>query len=65
MVLEEADDAAVLSRGGELSLEARVQGDGVRPVQLRSRRIGRRLRALPSRYRRNLCGQNEHAQASE
>jgi len=65
MLLEETDDVAVLPRGGELALEARLQGDGRLLRSLRSRRIGRRLRALPFRYRRDLCRQNEHAQANE
>jgi hypothetical protein len=42
VVLEEADDAAVLARGSELLLETRVQGNGTRPRPRRSRRIGRR-----------------------
>jgi len=65
MVLEETDDGAVPPRSRELVLEPRLQGNGRLRRTLRSRRIGRRLRALPFRYRRDLCGQNEHAQANE
>jgi hypothetical protein len=65
MLLEETNDGAVLPRSRELALETRLQGDGRLLPAFRLRRIGRRLRALPFRYRRDLCCQNEHAQANE
>jgi hypothetical protein len=65
VVLEEPDDRAVLSRSGEFPLEARLQGDCRLLRSRRSRRLIRRLRALPFRYRRDLCRQDEHAQANE
>ena len=48
-----------------LALEARLQGDSRLLRSRRSRRLSRRLSALPFRYRRDLCRQNEHAQANE
>ncbi len=65
VVLEEPDDRAVLSRCSELPLETHLQGDCRLLRSRRSRRLGRRLRDLPFRYRRDLCRQNEHAQANE
>ncbi len=65
MALEKADDAAMLLRRFQLVLEARLQGDGRLNRPRCSRRVGRALRTLPFRYRRNLCRQNEDAQANE
>ncbi len=65
MVLEKANDAAMLPRRCELALEARLQGDGRLNRPRCSRRVGRDLGTLPFRYRRDLYRQNEDAQANE
>ncbi len=65
MVLEKTNDAAMLPRSYELPLEARLQGDGGLNRPRCASGVGRALRTLAFRYRRDLYRKNKDAQANE